>query len=92
MQDTKKKKRELIQELEDARKRIVEIEKAELRARVRLSPKRMLTVSQAAGFLGVHANTVRTWSKMGVLKYGVIGRGKHRRFLREDLEHFLQVG
>ncbi len=85
-------KKELLKELEDVRKRIAKIEEAERGKRVRLSSKRMLTVGQAAGFLGVHANTVRRYTQMGELRHCVIGTGRHRRFLREDLEHFLQLG
>jgi len=47
-----------------------------------------LTTCQAAKFLGLHVNTVRRWSQMGILKCHRIGSGRHRRFLRKDLERF----
>jgi excisionase family DNA binding protein len=50
----------------------------------------MLTVSEAAEYLGLHINTVRRWSQTGMLKSYRLGTGRHRRFLREDLEHFLE--
>lgn len=57
----------------------------------RLLPQRMLTVGQAAQFLGLHVNTVRKWSKMGMLKDYRLGRGGHRRFLQKDLERLLEM-
>jgi excisionase family DNA binding protein len=49
----------------------------------------LLTVSEAAEFLHVHANTLRRWSDIGLLvSYRISNRGD-RRFYREDLIRFL---
>lgn len=49
----------------------------------------LLTVSEAAEFLHVHANTLRRWSNVGLLvAYRISSRGD-RRFLREDLMRLL---
>jgi excisionase family DNA binding protein len=56
-----------------------------------LLPQRMLTVGQAAQFLGLHPNTVRRWSQIGILKCSHIGTRRHRRFLKKDLEHFVKL-
>ena len=50
----------------------------------------MLTVGQVAPLLGVHANTVRRWSQLGILEYLRVGSLGHRRYFQEDLEHFLE--
>ncbi len=56
-----------------------------------LNSKIMLTASDTAYLLGIHVNTVRRWSKRGVLKaYRISVRGD-RRFKREDIEEFLRV-
>ena len=49
-----------------------------------------LTVSEAARALGVHANTVRTWTQQGVLPCLRINRRGDRRFRRGDLAHFMK--
>ena len=49
----------------------------------------LLTISEAAEFLHVHANTLRRWSDVGLLvSYRISSRGD-RRFFREDLMRFL---
>jgi excisionase family DNA binding protein len=49
----------------------------------------LLTISEAAEFLHVHANTLRRWSDIGLLlSYRICERGD-RRFFREDLIRFL---
>src|SRR2546422_6073864 len=49
-----------------------------------------LTVSQAARTLGVHPNTVRTWTQQGVLPcLRINGRGD-RRYRRSDLAEFMR--
>ena len=63
----------------------------ERRKHVLFSPRRMLTVGQAAQFLGLHPNTVRRWSQIGILKCSQIGTRGHRRFLQKDLERFLEM-
>lgn len=45
----------------------------------------MLTAKQAADLLNVHINTVRRWSKQGILKAYRIGPRGDRRFKREDV-------
>ena len=51
--------------------------------------KRMLTIREAAMLLGVHPNTLRTWSTQGRLRcYRFSTRGD-RRFRWEDLEAFI---
>ena len=55
----------------------------------RASPSRMLTVTEVAHLLHVHPNTVRLWSKMGVLKSYRIGKRRDYRFNPADIETFL---
>ena len=50
---------------------------------------RMLTVSEVAHMLHVHPNTVRLWSKIGVLKSYRIGKRRDYRFDPEDIATFL---
>jgi len=56
-----------------------------------LDSKTMLRVSEVAQLLGLHVNTVRRWSKKGILprSYRICSRGD-RRFRREDIERFLE--
>ena len=53
-------------------------------------PKAMLRTADVAQFLGVHINTVRRWSKNGILKAYRIGPRRDRRFRREDVEDLLK--
>ena len=53
------------------------------------TPSRMLTVSEVAHLLHVHPNTVRLWSKIGVLKAYRIGKRRDYRFNPADVETFL---
>ena len=55
-----------------------------------LSTSRMLTVSEVAHMLHVHVNTIRLWSKLGVLKSYRIGQRRDYRFNIEDVETFLR--
>lgn len=48
----------------------------------------MLTTSEVAQILSVHINTVRRWSKQGVLKSYRIGSRGDRRFRKEDIDNF----
>lgn len=49
----------------------------------------LLTISEAAEFLHVHANTLRRWSDNGLLvAYRISTRGD-RRYFKEDLIRFL---
>jgi excisionase family DNA binding protein len=54
-----------------------------------VSPPRMLTVSEVAHLLHVHANTVRLWSRMGVIKAYRIGKRRDHRFKMADIETFI---
>jgi len=50
----------------------------------------MLTIRDVAQFLDVHINTVRRWSRKGILKsYRISFRGD-RRFRKEDVDAFLK--
>ena len=53
------------------------------------SPARMLTVTEVAYMLHVHPNTIRLWSKIGVLKAYRIGKRRDYRFNIDDIETFL---
>src|SRR5829696_997138 len=48
-----------------------------------------LTVTKAAGVLGVHPNTVRAWSEAGRLRYYRINERGDRRYRLNDLQRFL---
>ena len=49
----------------------------------------LLTVGQAARLLHLHPNTIRRWSKKGILKsYRINNRGD-RRFKKEDINQLL---
>jgi len=54
-----------------------------------ISPPGLLTVSEVAHMLHVHANTVRFWSKIGVLKAYRIGKRRDYRFNIDDIQTFL---
>ena len=49
----------------------------------------MLTTTEAARYLSVHPNTVRRWEKQGLLPAYRLGTRGDRRFLREDVDRFL---
>jgi excisionase family DNA binding protein len=48
-----------------------------------------LSLSDAAQFLGVHPSTVRSWSNQGALPVHRT-QGGHRRYLRSEMELWLQ--
>src|SRR5678816_1749234 len=48
-----------------------------------------LSVTKAAGVLGVHPNTVRAWSEAGRLRYYRINDRGDRRYRLNDLQRFL---
>jgi excisionase family DNA binding protein len=52
-------------------------------------PPRMLKVTEVAHLLHVHPNTIRLWSKIGVLKAYRIGKRRDYRFRLDDVETFL---
>jgi excisionase family DNA binding protein len=49
-----------------------------------VQPK-LLTTKQAAQILNVHENTVRRWSKRGIIKSYRIGSRSDRRFAEADI-------
>ena len=53
------------------------------------SPLRMLTVKEVAHLLHVHPNTIRLWSKLGVLKSYRIGNRRDYRYNPDDVKTFL---
>jgi len=50
-----------------------------------------LTVTKAARLLGVHPNTIRTWSDAGRIRYFRINARGDRRYRLGDLQRFLSV-
>jgi len=52
---------------------------------------RMLTTTEVAHLLHVHANTVRHWANKGLLPACRLGTRGDRRFKPEDLESFIRV-
>jgi excisionase family DNA binding protein len=52
-------------------------------------PIRLLKVSEVARLLHVHPNTVRLWSRLGVLKAYRIGNRRDYRFSPADIQTFL---
>jgi excisionase family DNA binding protein len=50
----------------------------------------MLTVGEVSSILHVHPNTLRRWSDKGLIKsYSITPRGD-RRFIRQDIDKFLE--
>jgi excisionase family DNA binding protein len=49
-----------------------------------------LSVTKAARLLGVHPNTIRTWSDAGRLRYFRINARGDRRYRLGDLQRFLR--
>jgi excisionase family DNA binding protein len=56
-----------------------------------VSAHRLLSTTDAAGFLGVHPNTVRRWSDHGLIHTYRVGKRPDRKFRRIDLEKFLKT-
>jgi excisionase family DNA binding protein len=50
----------------------------------------LMTTTEVAKMLHIHINTVRRWSNQGILKPYRIGPRGDRRFMREEIVHFLQ--
>ena len=53
------------------------------------SRNRILTSSEVARMLHLHINTVRRWSDEGILKPYRVGPRGDRRFMRDEVRHFL---
>ena len=49
-----------------------------------------LKTAEAAEFLGVSQNTLRTWAKQGKIQVQVNPVNGYRLFRREDLQEFLE--
>ena len=49
----------------------------------------LLTTTEAAAYLRVHPETVRTWARQGVIPAVKFGNRGGFRFRREDLDAFL---
>ncbi|OIP25687.1 MAG: hypothetical protein AUK39_06395 [Dehalococcoidia bacterium CG2_30_46_19] len=50
----------------------------------------MLTTTEAARLLYVHPNTVRQWTKKGLIHAYRLGTRGDRRFNRKDIERFIR--
>jgi len=50
---------------------------------------KLLTSTDASKFLHIHTNTLRRWSKSGLVKSYVICSRGDRRYKLQDLEDFL---
>jgi excisionase family DNA binding protein len=51
---------------------------------------RLLTLSEAADFVGVHPSTLRDWAERGIVTH-LRTPGGHRRFFEQDLQAFLMA-
>jgi excisionase family DNA binding protein len=49
----------------------------------------ILTTSEVAGLLGIHQNTVRRWSDLGLLRSFRVSQRGDRRYKYEDISSFL---
>ncbi len=49
----------------------------------------LLTTSDVAGILGIHQNTVRRWSDMGLIRSFRISQRGDRRYKQKDIVSFL---
>ena len=49
----------------------------------------LLTIREASQLLNVHANTLRHWGELGIIKVYRIGPGGHRRFKADDITGLL---
>ena len=52
----------------------------------------MLTLSEVASLLKVHPNSVRRWTKLGLLKCYRLGVRGDRRFKVDEIDEFLGNG
>jgi excisionase family DNA binding protein len=53
------------------------------------SNSNILTTGDVAGLLGIHQNTVRRWSDLGILRSFRISQRGDRRYKYEDISSFL---
>lgn len=51
--------------------------------------KPMLTISEVSHILNVHPNTLRRWSKQGLIRTYRIGLRGERRYRRQDIDKLL---
>ena len=56
-----------------------------------MATRRMLTVGQAADYIGVHPNSIRRWSDRGLVQ-AYRTPGGDRRFTTDDLDELIRVG
>ena len=49
----------------------------------------VLTIKDVSGMLGIHQNTVRRWSDLGVLRSFRISQRGDRRYKYEDIASFM---
>ncbi len=52
----------------------------------------LLTISQAAGILGVHPDTLRNWDAKGILKPVRLGPRQDRRYAKDLIIRISKVG
>ena len=52
---------------------------------MRRPPNRLLTISEAAGLLGVHPNTLRGWADKGLVNHVKLPSG-YRRFTLDEIK------
>ena len=55
-----------------------------------MQDKTWLTTTEAAGYLGVHVETLRNWARKGTIPAAKLGNRGGFRFKREELDRFLE--
>ena len=70
--------------------RVRVLEKMNSRKEGRSRSETHLTTSDVARLLNVHPNTVRRWSKLGLLKTYRVGPRGDRRFRRSDVQSLIK--
>jgi len=51
---------------------------------------KMLTITEAAGLLGVSCTSLRRYANEGKIRVYRVGGGKHRRFRKKDVLEYLE--